>query len=224
MIVLHDLIGYLDRRWLYGFLLFFCFACGHKNSETGPIPQDPGAGSLRAGHIIDSITGSIRTGDLIARTGNDFTSYCLRQFCQTDDTYSHCGIASIENDSVFVYHALGGDFNPHQKILREPLALFAAPLANHGFGVFRFSIDDLQQQKLLLETKTAYRRGIPFDMDFDLETDEQMYCSEFTAKMYRRCYGNDTMFTASRIGSFDFLAPDNLFTHPYCRAVFRGSY
>ena len=161
---------------------------------------------------------------MITRTGNDFTSFCFRQFCQTDKTYSHCGIAIIENDTVFVYHALGGEFNPDQKILREPLSLFLAPSANYGFGMFRFDITGIQKEKLITVTEEAFRQGIRFDMQFDLASDEKMYCSEFTAKMFCKAYGNDTLFTSSRIADFEFLAPDNLFLNPHCKELFRAKF
>jgi hypothetical protein len=77
---------------------------------------------------------------------------------------------------------------------------------------------------LLAETKAAFRKGITFDMQFDLATDEKMYCSEFTAKMFRRGLTNDTMFAVSRVANFEFLAPDNLFTHPHCRRLYTAVY
>ncbi len=61
---------------------------------------------------------------MVLRTGNDFTSESLRQLSFTDKTYSHCGIASIENDSIFIYHALGGEWNPDEKLRRDPIELF----------------------------------------------------------------------------------------------------
>jgi hypothetical protein len=75
---------------------------------------------------------SVQSGDLILRTGKDFTSDVMRKLSQQDRTYSHCGIASWENDTLFVYHALGGDFNPDQKIRRDPFYLFCNPFENRG--------------------------------------------------------------------------------------------
>ncbi len=220
-----------SKRWLSGCLLIFLVACTHKEptieTRDGAITVDEilsVKNKSRAFQLIKAIRDSILPGDMITRTGNDFTSYCLRQFCQTDKTYSHCGIASIENDTVFVYHTLGGEFNPDQKLLREPLHVFATPAANTGFGVFRFDLTKTQSQQLITITQQTYRQGISFDMDFDLATDDKMYCSEFTAKMYRRLWNNDTMFSLSRIGHFEFLAPDNLFSHRLCRQVCRAKY
>src|SRR4051812_41975620 len=61
----------------------------------------------------------IKSGDIITRLGSDITSEMIRQFNQKDKSFSHCGIASIEHDTVFIYHAIGGEFNPDQKLKRE---------------------------------------------------------------------------------------------------------
>lgn len=230
MATLFQCLKKINKRWLPGCLLLFFIACANKKEtsstkETIATQQAEAAKKeIRSFELIRSFRDSIRSGDMITRTGNDFTSYSLRQFCQTDKTYSHCGIASVENDTVFVYHALGGEFNPDQQLLREPLSFFVAAAANNGFGVFRFNLNNKQTEKLLTETKAAYRQGLTFDMQFDLATDEKMYCSEFTAKMFRRGYENDTLFTVSRIASFEFLAPDNLFTHPLCKELYKAVY
>ncbi|HEX7844859.1 MAG TPA: YiiX/YebB-like N1pC/P60 family cysteine hydrolase [Chitinophagaceae bacterium] len=216
------------KRWLISCLLIFIAGCKNAPAKVEQTTEDRDkrnqAKVARAKNLVDSISHSIRSGDMVTRTGNDFTSFCFRQFCQLDKTYSHCGIISIENDTVFVYHALGGEFNPDQKLLREPLSFFVAPAGNHGFGVFRFQMTPEQTERLLSVTKKAHRQEISFDMKFDLATDEKMYCSEFTAKMYRRAFQNDSMFTPSRIAAFSFLSPDNLFTHPLCQPLFTAIY
>lgn len=208
-------------RQLTGCLLFLFCACSSSSVQEKPVAVQQVHNTKEQLHTA---LREIRTGDMVTRTGNDFTSYCLRQFCQTDKTYSHCGIASIENDTVYVYHALGGEFNPDQKLLREPLAIFVTPDANRGFGLYRFNIDTAQCHDLIIAAQEAYKKGISFDMDFDLATDDKMYCSEFTAKMYRKACKNDTMFSPSRLPGLEYLAPDNLFIHPACRSIYKAVY
>lgn len=208
------------KRRLTGCLLFLFCACSTPQEKPAPVEQE----TKNTAPQLHKALREILTGDMITRTGNDFTSYCLQQFCQTDKTYSHCGIASIENDTVYVYHALGGEFNPDQKLLRETLAVFVAPDANRGFGVYRFNINTAQSHALIAAAQTAYKKEISFDMKFDLATDDKMYCSEFTAKMYRLAYRNDTMFTPTRMPGLEYLAPDNLFLHSSCKAIYKAVY
>ncbi|HET9430464.1 MAG TPA: YiiX/YebB-like N1pC/P60 family cysteine hydrolase [Chitinophagaceae bacterium] len=219
---------FTGKRWLAGCLFLFLTSC-ERNTLKNPIAARTNTKlipeyGINASQQLSAIRGSIRSGDLVTRTGNDFTSFCLRQFCQTENTYSHCGIVLIENDTIFVYHALGGEFNPNQKILREPIEIFTSSLANLGFGIFRFEMTADQQQQLQKITRQTFQKGVSFDMEFDLATDEKMYCSEFTAKMYRIAFYNDTMFQESGIGGFRFLAPDNLYLHPLSTRLYQAEY
>ena len=159
----------------------------------------------------------IQDGDMITRTGNDFTSESLRSLNQRDKTFSHCGIASIEHDSIFIYHALGGDFNPDQKIRRDPIEFFADPYTNKGIGMFRFEIADSIKKQFASTARELFRQEIMFDMDFDLKTDDRMYCAEFVYKCFVKA-GNGTLsFNHSHIKQFEFIGVDDLFLQPLCK-------
>ncbi|UEG48697.1 hypothetical protein LK994_08615 [Ferruginibacter lapsinanis] len=158
----------------------------------------------------------IHSGDLITRTGNDFTSESLRQLNQKDKTYSHCGIASIENDSVFVYHALGGEFNPDQKIRRDAIETFSEPYSNRGIGIFRFRLNDNENDNVIKVVKKLYAMGLMFDMKFDLKTDDRVYCAEFVYKSYKVGSLDKLHFNISHIKNFAFIGVDDLFLNPLC--------
>jgi len=174
--------------------------------------------------IIDSVKSIIRSGDMITRTGADFTSESLRNLNQRDQTYSHCGIASIENDTIFVYHALGGDFNPDQKILRQPIEVFAQPGDNRGFGIFRFQLSGSETDSVLATAKGLFQAGIMFDLQFNLATDNRMYCAEYIYKSYFWGTGKKLIFPISHIKDFTFIGVDDLFLHPLCQSLQRIVY
>ncbi len=204
------------RRWLTGCLLFF----GACRSPVGKAPQaDPFF--TRAYDSIQQALPLLRNGDLVTRTGNDFTSESLRRLNRRDQTYSHCGIVSIENDTPFVYHALGGEFNPDQALLREPFTVFAAPQINRGFGIFRFSLHDTLLPRIISTVRLLYRAAIPFDMDFDLATNDRLYCAEFVMKAYRAGTQGWLRFDSSRLGNRLFAGVDDCFLQPRCREIKR---
>jgi hypothetical protein len=209
-------------RWLSGCLILFITSCENKASYNSFIPTKED--SLKQLALVKSaykqITGiksSIMNGDLITRTGKDYTSESLRSLNQRDKTYSHCGIISIEHDSIFVYHAIGGDFNPDQKIRRDALEDFAEPYSNKGIGLFRFNITDSIKQQVVLLAKDEFKRGIMFDMDFDLKTDNRVYCAEFVYKCFTKGSGNKLVFNLSHIKDFEFIGIDDIFLHPLCK-------
>lgn len=167
---------------------------------------------------------SLKTGDLIVRRGNDFTSETLRQLNRRNTDYSHCGIVSIENDTAWVYHALGGDFNPDQKLLRESVWLFCHPAGNKGFGLYRFDLPTPDLTKVVQSAQAKFQHGITFDMDFQLDTDEKQYCAEFVYKCYQLAPNLAPAFSLSRLGDKIFIGVDDLFLHPLCRPITAGAY
>lgn len=210
-------------RWLASCLIFLFVSCANKK-DTGVDKLMPTSNDsllakqkiIRAYSAIDSVKNKITTGDLILRTGNDFTSESLRSLCQRDQTYSHCGIASIENDTIFVYHALGGEWNPDQKIRRDAIEVFAEPYSNRGIGIYRFPLERLEIEQLMITVRELHHIGVMFDMDFDLKSNDHMYCAEFVYKSYLMGTKGKLQFNVSHIGAFQFIGVDDLFLHPKC--------
>lgn len=217
------------RRWLLSCLLFLLYSCQDNNPilpATTHTKQDSlkaQQGLLNAYKHISEIEPEIKTGDLITRTGNDFTSESLRLLNRRNTTYSHCGIASIENDTVFVYHALGGEFNPDQRLRKDPFKVFASPLENRGIGLFRFN-QPLMLSPVLDTVKSWKNAGLTFDMDFDLTTNDKMYCAEFVAKAYSAETQNILKFNTSRIKDFVFIGVDDVFMNPNAHIIKRIKY
>jgi Permuted papain-like amidase enzyme, YaeF/YiiX, C92 family len=170
----------------------------------------------RAYKDIAVLKTKIQSGDLITRTGNDYTSQRLRSLNQRNQTYSHCGIASIENDSLFIYHAVGGEWNPDEKLRRDVFELFAEPYSNKGIGIFRFALPDTTKLHLMEIAKQQYSKGLKFDLDFDLQTDDRMYCAEFIYKSLLKASNHRMVFNRSKIGQFIFIGVDDIFLHPLC--------
>ncbi len=208
-------------RWLSGCLFVLTIGCDYTSNfnQLKLTTKDSTEIKLkteRAFASIGKVKSTIQQGDMILRTGNDFTSESLRKLSFIDKTYSHCGIASIENDTIFIYHALGGEWNPNEKLRRDPLELFCNPQENRGFGIFRFNFDDIQINKLDSIVKAWYKKGLMFDMKFDLLTDDRMYCAEFVSKAVSLCSNNRINFSTSKINNFEYVAVDDLMLNAAC--------
>lgn len=177
----------------------------------------------RALLAMDTLKKFIETGDLITRTGNDFTSQSLRTLNQRNNTYSHCGIALVKADSVIVYHALGGEWNPDQKILKQSLQEFIDPVSNNKIGLFRFNLPDSLKQRWTKFAAQYYQKQITFDMDFDLKTDDKMYCAEYVYKCFMAADAG-LKFNISNINNFKFIGVDDLFLHADCKPIYEIKY
>jgi hypothetical protein len=218
-----------NLRWPIGCLIFFASACQNNKGYNSykPTLQDTLAKEafIQSAFIkIAKAKKLVHSGDIITRTGNDFTSQSLKNLNQRDKTFSHCGIASLENDTVFVYHSLGGEWNPNQKIRRDPFEVFADPYNNNEIGIFRFSVSDTLLQNLVSVAKNYYTQGIMFDMDFDLKTDDRMYCAEYVYKSLEKASNKRLQFALSHIGKFEFIGVDDIYLHPLCKKLFHLIY
>jgi len=169
--------------------------------------------------MVDSAIHLLRTGDLVLRTGADVTSYIFTQFNQTDKTYSHCGLVVIEHGYPFIYHSIGGEDNPDEKLRRDSASFWFSPANNLGFGIARFSFDSSQIASLQKTVYQYFREQRRFDMDFDLGTNDRLYCAEFVYKALNHAVGDSTFIRpVSRFGK-TFVAVDNLFLNSHAKLV-----
>lgn len=210
---------------LLAVIFSMCSPGKQEEATTGKAEQVRKSDTLPANvHMVDTAKGMIRSGDLVFRTGNDLVSFYFKQMNVWDNTYSHCGIASVEHGKVYIYHALGGVYNPGQQILHEPLEQFISPRENDGFGVFRYSFSPVEQEQMIKTAELMRHAGIRFDMDFDLETDDKMYCAEFVYKTMLLATNGRLRPEVFNAGLKVGVTTDNLFRNRNCKELGRFVY
>ncbi len=224
MIFLFKIIN--KKRWLSGCLFFFIQSCSPANVQNNTTENfaDSARQEKNIEKAIDNIANAkrfVKQGDLIMRTGKDFTSELMRLSSANDKTYSHCGIASFEHDSLFVYHALGGEWNPDEKLRRDAFEVFCNPYENRRIGIFRYSLGNEAEVKLSKIIDTLYTKGTRFDMKFDLASDDRMYCSEFVYKTIEQASNHKINLPLTTFKNTKFVSPDNLYLNPFCKEVLR---
>ena len=174
--------------------------------------------------VLPEATRLAETGDIVTRMGTDITSLLLSKINPTDPSYSHCGIISIEQDTVFVYHSIGGELNPDQKMRRDPLFLFAQPADCKRLGIFSPNLTGPQKQTLGSMVKNLYLKTIPFDMEFDLETNEKQYCAEMVSKCIGSITGNMNWATILEYNNIRFIPVENIYHNKFVREKKRFVY
>jgi hypothetical protein len=132
--------------------------------------------------VIKILKDSIREGDLVLRCGNDHISESLRDFSQQEKLYSHSGIALTHNGEMFIYSNMAGDINPNEIMRRDNVDSFLNPVHNVAAGVYRYDFSKDESDKLKSIVEAHYLNKLQFDMNFDLATDNKMYCAEMIAK------------------------------------------
>ena len=228
-------------------LAFFVLACtnnGNNNNTVTPLPL-PDSVVKQRWIAINAVKDSIREGDLILRCGNDFISESLSDFSQQEKLYSHSGIAIIDDGILYVYSNMAGDINPDEIMRRDNIDSFITPVNNVAVGIYRYDITNEELEKLKKIIHTHHINKLPFDMNFDLSTNDKMYCAEMIAKAVEDATSKRIIFSKSLINNAlkerylkkllekkiipsakmadqrEYYALDNLYFNPHCREVER---
>ena len=174
--------------------------------------------------LIDSVKPLLKSGDLIFRNGNDDVSRAARSMNRKDTSFSHCGFVYRENDSFFVYHAIGGVYNPSQKLKRELLDSFCNPKENDAIGIYRYGLTTKEEVKLDTIVKNYFNAGLKFDMYFNFLSDDVMYCSEFVFKSLNQST-NGSLSKYLRLDTIPYgVSTDDLFLNEKSRLVKRQQF
>ncbi len=209
---------YFWIRWLFGCLIFF--GCKTKSeiqfisaAEKETIQKQKLARKQWLVQNLQNIEANLQSGDLIVREGNDFTSQSLRQLNRRNKTYSHIGILSRENESVVVYHIMGGEWNPDARIMREPLFNFISPSINNQFAIYSLNIESKRKAEIVQNAIDYQKKDIRFDMQFDISTEDRMYCAEFIFHCVQPALPYKKI-PLSTIDNFKFVGVDDIFLIP----------
>lgn len=174
--------------------------------------------------LIDSVINLLQSGDVVLRTGADITSYMFTQMNTQVKTYSHCGIVVVEQGYPFVYHAIGGEDNPDQKLRRDSAKFWFSPANNLGLGISRFNLDSDKREYLAKTVQRYFHEQRKFDMSFDLKTDDRLYCAEFVYKAFNEAMNEDQFIRPSTLFGYTFVAVDNLFLNSRARFICQVRY
>lgn len=173
---------------------------------------------------IDSATHLLKNGDIILRRGNDVISKLFTEFNQQDKSFSHCGITFADSGKWYVFHAIGGEDNPNEELRKELFESFINSKDNKAFGIcdFQFSTQEINSLHQIVDS--FYQAKIPFDMQFDLKTNNRLYCAEMVAKSIQFALKNDTFFTLSNHQGFEYYSTDNIFLQHRAKIIYKFQY
>lgn len=174
--------------------------------------------------MVDSAVHQLKTGDIVLRTGADITSYMFSQMNQRNKVYSHCGIVIVENGYPFVYHSIGGEDNPNQRLKRDSASFWFSPANNLGIGVARFDTDTPQLTAITSTVRQFYREHRMFDMSFDLASDDRLYCAEFAYKALNQALKDSNFIKPVKVFGHRFVGVDDIFMNGHTRLIWQVRY
>lgn len=145
--------------------LFLLFGCNH----TEKIEHSKN-------HIIEK---ELTDGVLICRLGSGFFSNYFRKYASKEQKYSHIGMLSIENDTIYVYHSEASELTGIGFVKKDLLDNFLHKI--QVFDFFECSFPDSVKTEILNRIKDYYNHKTAFDLKFDSFDDSEVYCTELIA-------------------------------------------
>lgn len=167
----------------------------------------------------DSCLQLLRSGDIVLRTGNDELSNVFRHLNTRNQTYSHAGLVFIEKGRAVVYHSIGGADNPDGQLRRDPVAHFVRSRQNLGWAIVRPGLDSSALQMLKLIVDSLYRSRVRFDSDFNMDSDDRLYCTEFVYKSILRASGDPSFLSLTVADGRTYVAVDDLFNNKHSQTI-----
>ncbi|MBK9451435.1 MAG: hypothetical protein IPN95_18890 [Bacteroidetes bacterium] len=205
---------------IFGFFVFYTIRYIDFNPYPKWLTEHQMQQWLGAG--LDEST--LQDGDLVLRHSKGFVSDAILTFQTQDPQYSHSGIVKKKEGKTYIYHATGGEENVSQKMKCDPIAIYCHPAATYKFGVFRWDLPEDQRAKFMKSLDHWYKTEMEFDLDFDMTTDDKMYCSEMIYKGLVDATGDTNYIALSRVIDKPYVAIDNLYLNAHCKQLFKYEY
>ena len=175
--------------------------------------------------VVDSCLHNSLSGDLVLRCGKDEISHLFSRLNTRNPTYSHCGVLNKTDSGVFVFHILSSAQHNAGDIVYEPFERFVRPEISEKWCIVQYHFDRLQRARFCNQIAFYFSKNILFDSEFNLVSDDKMYCSEMIYKAILHS-GLDSACVRSTISPTgkQYIAIDNLFEHPCCQTICEIAY
>ncbi|MDR0585452.1 MAG: hypothetical protein LBG57_14055 [Treponema sp.] len=123
-------------------------------------------------NYITKLTVNAQEGDILCRLGDRSWSLYFKSLSYQDKRFSHLGILHFTADGITVINAEGTFWNGKNCVEQVPLRDFIEPA--RILGLYRLiGVDGTE-----ISTEALKMTGLPFDWHFDLETVDEVYCTE----------------------------------------------
>jgi len=158
---------------------------------------------------------------LILRLGNGYFSNIFRRVSSKEKRYSHSGILHRVDDRYKVYHIEANEFTGKGIVKDEPLESFIGH--SREWALYAINAPDPMKAEIVRQARIFYESGIPFDLDFDLASDDKLYCSELVAKSINNAFGEELITPNLQIAGHFFYGLDDIYRHDLFQCLYDSS-
>ena len=151
----------------------------------------------------------LKNGDLLFRRGYGVDSTVSMNFSQGEKRYSHAGIVHKTDKGVFIIHSEEDKVNGRDGVYTESIKDFLDGI--HIWAVYRFNLPLKLENDIISYALKLKSQDIIFDLDFNLNEDKKMYCSEFIYKVINRTTGKEYIKAGKRFVGKNFVTISDLY-------------
>ncbi len=148
---------------------------------------------------------------LIFRLGDGYFSNIFRRVSSEEKRFSHSGIIHRVGERYKVYHIEANELTGKGIVRDEPLESFISH--SREWAIYTFNAPDSMKMEIVRQASFFYESKIPFDLDFDLKSDDKLYCSELVAKSINNAYGEELITPGRHIAGRLFFGLDDIYMH-----------
>ncbi|NCO02383.1 MAG: hypothetical protein GW906_11255 [Epsilonproteobacteria bacterium] len=124
----------------------------------------------------------LENADIVFRRGYGVDSNIAVNFSEGEKRFSHAGILFKEKTDYFVIHVIDDQDLKIDGIIKTPLSEYLSDIQT--WAIYRYDLSEQQRIEIVFQAlKLMKINHIKFDHKFDLNTDNEMYCSEFIYKV-----------------------------------------
>lgn len=154
------------------------------SGESWDSPDQHDVYSWKLNKLMKSVT--FEDGDVVFRRGKSMASQAVL-LTEKNSMYSHAGIIYLVNHVPYVIHAVPGESGTDSEEIKcEKLTSFLGFEKASRAGIYRLTSADKSKRILALhKARQAFSQRVEFDEEYNLESDEKLYCTELIWKSYR---------------------------------------
>lgn len=158
---------------------------------------------------------------LIFRLGDGYFSDIFRRVSSREKRFSHSGILHRADERYKVYHIEANEFTGKGIVRDEPLESFIDH--SREWALYAINAPDSMKAEIVKQARIFFESEIPFDLDFDLASDDKLYCSELVAKSINNAFGEELITPGLHIAGRYFYGLDDIYNHELFQCLYESS-
>lgn len=161
----------------------------------------------------------LQDGDILLRKGFGSISDFIADFLQEKYSVTHCAfIINTSKPPIQVLHTASNEQVNHVHI--EPLEQYIKQSAAGSLVLVRLKCLPEQKRKILQIAHQLLKEKVPFDMGFDDQDNQALYCIELMRNIFVEVLGHDLLPNRTHKNTIDVLSMDNFFNPTYFEVIF----